>query len=376
MPDWLARIAVAAWEVTLAAAPFTLFGLLMAGLLYVYLPASLVRRAMGGSGLGSVVRAAAIGAPLPLCSCGVIPVALYLRKEGASRGAVQSFLISTPETGVDSISITYALMGPFMAVVRPVAAVVTAVAAGLGERLFGAPEEPAPAAPAPDGGCPSCPGRPDALLSRRQAGLPGALKYSFVVLARDLAPWLLLGLALSGVVSGLVPEGFFEKHLGRGILPVLLMVLLSTPMYMCAAGATPLAAALMQAGMGPGAALAFLLAGPATNVATMTTVGKFLGRRSLVIYLATIMGLSLFFGWALDVLVPAEWARKAAAGAHQHGVLPEWLSFGCAALLLLVMANGLRLRLVPYWMAWRDRADKSSQPPAPPGKHCHHCQER
>lgn len=360
MPDWFVRIAVAAWGVTVAAAPFTLFGLLVAGLLYVYLPSDLVRRAMGGSGMGAAVRAAAIGAPLPLCSCGVIPVALYLRKEGAGRGAVQSFLISTPETGVDSISITYALMGPFMAVVRPVAAVITALAAGLGERLFGAPEEPAQAARAEGGGCPSCAGRPDALLGRREAGLAGALKYAFVVLARDLAPWLLLGLALSGVVSGLVPEGFFEKHLGRGIVPVLAMVIVSTPMYMCATGATPLAAALMAKGMGPGAALAFLLAGPATNVATITTVGKFLGRRSLVIYLTTIMGLSLLFGWALDVLVPADWAGSVVSGPHRHGVLPEWLSIGCAVLLLAVMANGLRLRLVPYWMAWRDRNSREA----------------
>jgi uncharacterized membrane protein YraQ (UPF0718 family) len=274
---------------------------------------------------------------------------------------------------VDSISITYALMGPFMAVIRPVAAVITALAAGLGERLFGAPEEPTAPAPAAKSGGPSCPGRPDALIGRRGAGLPGALKYAFIVLARDLAPWLLLGLALSGVVGGLIPEDFFSKHLGRGIVPVLIMVLLSTPMYMCATGATPLAAAFVGAGMGPGAALAFLLAGPATNVATMTTVGKFLGRRSLVIYLTTVMGFSLLFGWALDVLVPADWAKKEMSGAHQHGFLPEWLSFGCAVLLLLILANGLRLRLVPYWMAWRDRVGKPAAEPAPEAEECPHC---
>jgi uncharacterized membrane protein YraQ (UPF0718 family) len=361
--DWLANVGAESWKVVLESAPYILLGLLAAGLLHAFLPSDFVRRAMGGNSLGAVLRAAGVGAPLPLCSCGVIPTALYLRREGAGRGPVLSFLISTPETNVDSIALTYALMGPIMAVARPVAAVFTAVFAGIGEKLLGLPDPHAGGSGAC--ACPSCESRTEPAGEGR-GGVAGALKYGSVVLMRDLAPWLVLGLALAGVIGGSVPRDFFRDHLGAGLVPMLLMVLLAAPMYMCATASTPVAAALVLKGISPGAALVFLLVGPATNVATMTAVGRFLGKRSLVIYLASMVGASLLLGMGLDALAGARVVRSVSQiAAASHGA-SSWVHLAkilTAGLFLLLVANGLRLRLLPRWRAWRGQAGE----PGPAG---------
>jgi len=191
------------------------------------------------------------------------------------------------------------------------------------------------------------------------------VSYGFGVLMRDLAPWLLLGLGLAGLMEAVLPKDFFQQHgLGPGsIMSMLLMLLLSMPMYMCATASTPIAAAMLDKGLGPGAALVFLLAGPATNVATMLAVGRFLGKRSLVIYLGTIFGVSLLLGFALDALVGATGIATAGAHGHAH-LLPGWLAWASALLFLVLLANGLRLRLAPYWTLWRER--RSRPAPAAP----------
>lgn len=355
MPAWLVNIAASTWEAVFSAAPWITMGLLFSGLLYVYLPTNFVRRAMGGTSFGAVFRAALVGAPLPLCSCGVIPTALYLRKEGAGRGPVLSFLISTPETNIDSIAISYALMGPIMAVARPLAALITAITAGLGETLFGGPD---PHAEKPgECGCKLCDAKASAPAGGR-GGVFGAVKYGAIVLMRDLAPWLILGLVFAGIIGGLVPENFFrDNNLGAGIVPMLIMVALATPMYMCATASTPVAAALILKGVSPGAALVFLLVGPATNVATMTTVGRFLGKRSLLIYLVAMIGCSLLLGLGLDATVGARISAKVLEIGPHHGSsawvqVLMWIS---VVVFLLLLANGVRLRLVPHWLAWRDK---------------------
>jgi len=368
VPEWLVRIGESTWEAVFMAAPWILFGLLVAGLLYVYLPANFVRKAMGGSSIGAVLRAALVGAPLPLCSCGVIPTALYLRKEGAGRGPVLSFLISTPETNVDSVALTYAMMGPVMAVARPVSAVLSAVMAGFGERIFGAPDPHAEMKG--ECGCQLCDAR-ESDAGRSRGGLLGALKYAGIVLMRDLAPWLIVGLGLAGVIGGLVPENFFRDFfrgggLGSRLVPMLVIILVATPMYMCATASTPVAAALVAKGVSPGAALVFLLVGPATNVATMTTVGRFLGKRSLAIYLASMVVTSLLLGLGLDYLAGDRISATVATLAkHQHG--SPWLTgimWAAAVLFLLLVANGIRLRLVPHFLAWRHRTDFAGASPA------------
>ncbi len=356
MPVWLVDIAASTWQAVFSAAPWITLGLLFSGLLYVYLPANFVRRAMGGTSFGAVFRAALVGAPLPLCSCGVIPTALYLRKEGAGRGPVLSFLISTPETNVDSIALSYALMGPIMAVARPLAALVTAITAGLGETLFGGPDPHAEKSG--ECGCKLCDAKASTTPAGGRGGFFGAIKYGAIVLMRDLAPWLILGLVLAGVIGGLVPRNFFKDHnLGSGIVPMLIMVALATPMYMCATASTPVAAALILKGVSPGAALVFLLVGPATNVATMTTVGRFLGKRSLLIYLVAMIGCSLLLGLGLDAAVGGQISDKVKeiGPHHASAAWVQVLMWISVVIFLLLLANGVRLRLVPYWMAWRDK---------------------
>jgi uncharacterized membrane protein YraQ (UPF0718 family) len=370
VPAWLIRVGESTWDATMSAAPWILFGLLVAGLLHSYLPKNFIRRAMGGNSLGAVIRAALVGAPLPLCSCGVIPTSLFLRKEGAGRGPVLSFMISTPETSVDSVALTYALMGPVMAVARPIAALVSAVVAGAGERFLG---EPDPHADSEEHcSCKLC-GARDAEAGDDRRGILKAIKYGGIVLMRDLAPWLVVGLGLAGVIGGLVPEHFFQNLFPGGgaasrLLPMLLIILLATPMYMCATASTPIAAALVAKGISPGAALVLLLVGPATNMATMTTVWRFLGRRSLLIYLVSVVGTSLLMGLALDSIAGTTVATvtKNLCAGHGGSLWMSVVSWASAGLLTLLVVNGLRLRLVPYYLAWRDkRAHKADCP------HCH-----
>ncbi|NTV67185.1 MAG: permease, partial [Chlorobaculum sp.] len=125
------RILEASWATLLDAAPFVLLGFFVAGLFKAFMSDDFIGTHLGGNGIGSILKASAIGVPIPLCSCGVLPAAAGLRKQGAGKGPVASFLISTPETGVDSIAISWALLDPVMTVVRPVAGFLTAVAAGV-----------------------------------------------------------------------------------------------------------------------------------------------------------------------------------------------------------------------------------------------------
>ncbi|MCX5648201.1 MAG: permease, partial [Planctomycetota bacterium] len=249
---------------------YVVIGLLAAGLVHVFVSRAFLTRHLGGRGFWPVVKAALVGAPLPLCSCSVLPTAFALRERGAGRGATVSFLISTPETSFDSIAVTWALMGPLMAIVRPVAAVLTALGAGFAEAIRGRHEpEPAPPAPA----CPHC-----ASDDGEHVETPGRLRrfWQFVVfeMSDEIGPTLALGLLLAGLVAAFVPNDFFTTYLGNRWASMGIMLLVGLPLYVCATASTPLAAAFMLKGLNPGAALVFLLVGPATNLATILTVGK------------------------------------------------------------------------------------------------------
>jgi len=340
------NVLTACWAILLDAAPFILFGFFAAGLLKALLPEQLVARHLGGNGGGSVVKAALFGIPLPLCSCGVIPAAIGLKKQGAGKGATSSFLISTPETGVDSIAVTYALLDPLMTLFRPLAAFVTAVTAGLLETyLPGADHGPAPAKEA---GCADTPCACDSGIEAPpvRASLPARLRqgqvYAFGELLGDIGKWLLIGIAVAGIISTLIPDGFIERHLSGGLIPMLVMLFAGIPLYVCASASTPIAAALIIKGLSPGAALVFLLAGPATNSATITAVGRYLGRRSLLIYLSAIAGCSLLLGLLLDAIYGVVGINLAAAIGQGGEGLPGWLSLGSALLLLLLL--GIQFR--------------------------------
>ena len=347
------------WKVIVEAAPWLLVGFLAAGVIHTWLSARAIATHLGSAGIRGILKAALIGVPLPLCSCSVIPVASSLRRQGASRGAVVSFLVSTPETGADSIAISYALLGPFLAIVRPVAAFVTAVAAGLivgnvRDTDSGAggtgnihdvgngPIENGSGA-AGDCGCGQR-GEADVIAGSIPPRIMRALRYGFVELFADLSIWLGLGFALAGLVAVLIPAGFLESHLGSGLGPMFLMLLVGLPLYVCATSSTPIAAALIARGLSPGAALVFLLAGPATNVATMLVVGRDLGRRALVLYLATISVASVLFGLAVDATMASLPAAMSAIPACDPCAEARGAWAG-AVVLVLLMINGVRIRL-------------------------------
>jgi len=318
---------------------------LAAGVIHVALPAETVTRMLGRRGAGAVFKACLLGIPLPLCSCSVIPVASAIRKQGAGRGAFVSFLISTPETGVDSIAISYALLGPLMAVIRPVAAFVTAILAGLLIDRTEAPETDA-ANPAHDVSAACGCGDKCAtnIAATKRNKLTTALRYGLIELFVDLSPYLIGGFVLAGLIAALVPPDWLTNHIGTGLPAMLLMLVVGLPLYICATSSTPLAAALIAGGLSPGAALVFLLVGPATNIATMLIVVRETSKSGLAIYLATIGGCAVAFGLAVDwlvTLVPPALNPESCCGDAVNSVLARI----CAVSVSLLLVNGLRIRL-------------------------------
>lgn len=337
MAEFLANWAQAIGKIVLESAPYVMFGLYIAGLIQMFLSADRVTRHLGGNDLRSVMMATLVGAPLPLCSCSVVPAAVELRRKGASKGATTAFLISTPETGVDSIGITYALLDPIMTVMRPLAAIVTSISAGsvvnLMVRLKWVPaseSEDASARSTQADAC--CAPTPDAAATVTQpeheahhdhghehahhdhdhthvspgsnASLPskfiGAGRYAFGPLLADLTPWFLLGFVISGLIEVVVPPDFFGTVVPHGIWAILLMLVIGAPMYICATASTPVAAALIAKGLEPGAALVLMLAGPATSIGSMFIVSSLLGRVVFVTYVLTIALCAVVFGLAVN----------------------------------------------------------------------------
>ncbi|MEJ5359354.1 MAG: SO_0444 family Cu/Zn efflux transporter [Desulfobacterales bacterium] len=315
--------------------PYVLFGLLLSGLLHTFLDARTVVRHLGSGRVSSVVKAAALGIPLPLCSCGVLPAAVSLRRQGATRGATTAFLISTPETGADSIAVSWALLDPLLTAARPLAAFFTAVAAGVAENFFGRRGED-PGAPSPtSGSVPEGLGAPEERLSPGRK-IQRGLRYATGELWGDLAPWYFLGILLAGAVLGVVPEGFIETHLGSGWSAMGLMLLAGLPLYVCATASTPLAAALILKGVSPGAALVFLLAGPATNLATLTVLLGTIGKRATALYLVAIAAGALASGAIVDrIYAQFEIPTRAVIGRAAEAV-PEAVRVAAAVILALV----------------------------------------
>ena len=459
-------------ELSLEAAPWLVLGLVIGGLMKSLIPTALLQKHLSGSGLPSIVKAALLGAPLPLCSCGVIPAALGLRRAGASKSATVSFLVSTPETGIDSVSISYALLGPFMAVVRPIAAITSAITAGL---LVGRSEDNAPvsamaseaetsccsskeaaaeeegsccgskkeaveetsccsskeaeptetsccsstkeavaetsccsskeAKPEPEPAKTSCCSteeapkttftkiskiKDDAKASccsteavkeetssccssetakeepstvkesssccssepaeetgsccsssneepKESAGIMqkswDGIVYSFTDLFDKVLFWLVIGLVFAALVKTFIPVTFLAEW-GSGLPAMLIMLVVGIPMYVCATASTPIAAGLLLAGVSPGVAMVYLMAGPATNISTLGVIGKELGRRSLIAYLVGVGVVALLTGFIVDYLVGLWNVDVQAQISHSHDMVPPVLAW--AALLILV----------------------------------------
>jgi hypothetical protein len=281
----------------------------------------------------------------------VLPAAVSLRKQGATKGATTAFLISTPESGVDSIAVTYAMLDPVMTVARPVAAFFTAFVAGIAENLFGYRRAAAPAAPdltCPVDGCcdgVNCDPQVHRNHHRFYEKLRAGIRFAVTDLWGDIAPWFFFGLLLAGLITVVIPDDFFSRHLGSGLPAMLLMLAVGIPLYICATASTPIAAALILKGVSPGVALVFLLAGPATNMASMTVLMGTLGKRATVIYLSAIAVCSVLMGWAVDQAYAAMGISARAAAGQAAAIVPGWLQWGAALLIVAISIQPTALKL-------------------------------
>lgn len=310
--------------------PYLLFGFLIAGVLKVFVPKDKYMHKLDKPTFSSVMWASLAGVPLPLCSCGVIPTAMSLRKEGASKGATVSFLISTPQTGVDSIAATYSLLGLPFAILRPVVAFITGIFGGVATNNL---DKDAALKEIPVEEEPEYKGKNKILQM---------LHYGFVEMIEDIGKWLVIGIIAAGLIAIFVPESFFSAYLNNPILNMFIVLAISIPMYVCATGSIPLAAVLMMKGLSPGAALVLLMAGPATNIATITVVGKVLGKKTLAIYLGSIILGAMGFGLVIDHLLPASWFSMSMMNhdmlGHNHDAI-SWIKVGSTILLTGLIIN-------------------------------------
>ncbi len=309
---------------------YLVFGFLVAGVLHVFFPDSIVRKHLGKPGILSMIKSTLFGIPLPLCSCGVVPVATSLRRSGASKGATVSFLISTPQIGADSFLLTYSLLGWVFAVFRIVTSVLTAILAGLSLLLF-------------DQDSPAEKQSGDNKMNRstplqRSKELPSYIEYE---LFGSIAGTLLIGVLVAGLIGALLPEGFFMQYFNYPFLSMLIMLAIGIPMYVCASASTPIAASLVLKGLNPGAALVFLLTGPATNAVNLSTVSSIIGKKSTALYLASISIAALVMGYLFNLLI-GRIGMETILQTHQHEMLPHWLKWTGVGILSIMF-------LIYYW---------------------------
>ena len=333
--------------------PYLLLGFFIAGLLHAFVPSAIYSRYLAGTGLRSVVTAAAFGIPLPLCSCGVLPTAVALRRSGASRAASTSFLIATPQTGVDSIAATYSMMGLPFAILRPVAALVTSLIGGMAvghwERkgaLDGHVEE----------GNYEFSELPKGFWNK----VLETFKYGFFDMMQSIGRWLLIGLVVATLITVLLPDDFFSAYARWPLLNMFIIVAVAVPMYVCATGSIPIAAALMLKGMSPGCALVLLMAGPAANMASMFVVNNAFGRKATVVYLLSIIGGAIGFGVLVDYLPGMRDLFVNALPSHvmHHGMHgASWFNTVCSIALLgmIVLALGAK-----YWKSYQINHHKTA----------------
>ncbi len=311
--------------------PYLLLGFFFAGLLHAFIPKQSIEQYFNGGRVRSSILASLSGIPLPLCSCGVIPTGVAFYKNGASKSGTVSFLISTPQTGVDSILATFSLMGLAFAIVRPLAALATGITGGLITGLVTEKEKAMPS--------------PQIVVEKTQTlwqKVAGIFRYGFVEFIQDISKWLVIGLALAALISALIPDEFFNLLNLSPIMQMLLILVVSIPLYICATGTIPLATVLLLKGISPGAAFVLLMAGPATNAATITMIWNVLGKRSLFAYMGTIIAGALVFGMFIDYALPSEWFTNIAHQhlGHEHGTQLKWWQIGSGLLLMALIING------------------------------------
>ena len=356
MLTFLTSVLQASWEILNQASLYILFGLLVGGLLKVFLSPAYVAAHLGSGRYRSVFKAALLGIPIPLCSCGVLPAAASLKKQGANNGATTAFLISTPESGVDSISITWALLDPLMTIARPVSAFVSAFSAGLAENFFNPPDRQTRIEA--DLSCPidnccdgkNCPPekhrKHHSFFDKCKTGVG----YAGGELWSELVGWFFIGILLAGVITVLVPDDMISHYLGGGISSMLLMLLVGIPLYICATASTPIAAALIMKGVSPGTALVFLLVGPATNITSLSVLIGLLGKRAIGLYLLSIALISVLCGLLLDAIYLSLGVSAVAIAGQAVEVIPRALIL-TATLLLTTLSIKPLYRTISGWFS-------------------------
>ena len=349
----LLRIFIESWDMLLEASPYILFGISFGGLIKVFMPADFIVKHLGQGNFLPVVKAALFGIPLPLCSCGVLPAAASLKDQGANNGATVAFLISTPESGVDSISITYALLDPLLTIARPLAAFITAIFAGFSENIVNPQKKIPLKAPTmlPMAGQTSAlranPFNKEQPVFFKE--LVQGIKYAFLELWGDIAPYFFIGILLGGLITALIPDDFLKSHLGGGLPSMLLMLLIGIPIYICASASTPIAAALILKGISPGTALVFLLTGPATNITSLSVLVGFLGKRATVLYLLTIGLFAVLFGLAVDQLyLMLDLDIRAVTGKAAE-IIPYEIQLVCALLVVSLSIKPIFKSIQKKW---------------------------
>lgn len=341
----------ALWAYLLVSAPYLMVGLTLAGVFHEFVPMEKVKKWLGGKSLFSVVRAAIIGIPLPLCSCSVIPAAVEIKKSGANNGATSAFLIATPESGIDSISLTYALIDLPMAIIRPVAAFFSAFFAGVLQLIFNNEDQvieeevksccsknkPKPEPVAEEKSC--CASKKSEI--KKESRMLKAINYGFGSLINDIAKWLTIGILAGAVIDFVVPADFFlgfSQNAGR-----FLILLIGIPLYICATASTPIAVSLMLKGLSPGSALVLLLVGPATNISNIAVLQKYIGKKGVIINMFSIGFVALIFSYITDWLYGSFITLKLSEqlSHHEHG--GQWWEILSAIILVILLAKGLYL---------------------------------
>ncbi len=345
--------------------PYILLGFLIAGLMHAFVPQQTFARHLSGTGWKAVVKSALIGVPLPLCSCGVLPTAIAMRRNVASRAASTSFLIATPQTGVDSIAATWSLLGPAFAVVRPVAALVTAVAGGIAVGKTERGEANTTNLHATD--------QSEELRDRSFGGkCVAALKYGFIDLVGSIGGWLVAGLIIAALITVYVPADFFSVLGQNPILSMIAVLVIAIPMYVCATGSIPIALSLVMKGLSPGTALVLLMAGPAANFASFTLISREMGRRQAIIYLLSIIAGAMAFGLLIDYVLPVGWFSI----TEMHAVCNHHVSdFGifptvCSGILVILLGISLVRRNINQHKITGEMTKEYTIK----GMNCPHCQ--
>lgn len=328
--DYISAFINELWVLLLEMAPYLLIGFLFAGILKVFFPKRLIRRYIGKSNFRSVLNASLLGVPMPLCSCGVLPTGISFFKNGASRGSTVSFLVSTPQTGVDSIIATYAMLGLPLAILRPVIALFSGVMGGALTNYLGGSVEASEQL------------KKNEVKENGTRSFREMMRYGFVEMMQDISKWLIIGFLIAAFLSVVIPDDFFIETVTNEYLSMLLILVASIPLYVCATGSIPIAAVLLMKGLSPGAAIVFLMAGPATNAATMAVISNTMGRKTFWLYLLSIIGGALLFGTLINELVPRGWILDALPELthdHAHGA-GGILKIISGIVLVLLVING------------------------------------